>query len=243
LNKTETVDQPLPDNFLSLSVQIKGIKEGLLITLSEGNWPEMQESLLKHIEERANFFNGARIALEVGNTIVRAAELGSLRDKLSERGISLWALISGSPTTEQNARMLGLATRLSSPKPDRVVKPLDTSFTGDNAILVERTLRSGFKVTSQGHVVVIGDVNPGAEIVAGGSVVVWGRLRGTVHAGAGGNEQAVVCTLEMAPTQLRIADIIAVSPTKKGKPQPEVARIRSGQVIVESWNVQKEGGK
>jgi septum site-determining protein MinC len=84
-------------------------------------------------------------------------------------------------------------------------------------------------------VVVVGDVNPGAEIIAGGSVVVWGRLRGVVHAGAGGNEQAVVCALDLQPTQLRIAAHIAVPPKRKGKPQPELARIRDGQVEAEAW--------
>jgi septum site-determining protein MinC len=85
-------------------------------------------------------------------------------------------------------------------------------------------------------------VNPGAEIVAGGSVVVWGRLRGVVHAGANGNESATVCALDMNPTQLRIASFISVTPLRKGKPQPEIARVKDGQVVAEPWN-QKEGGR
>ena len=96
-------------------------------------------------------------------------------------------------------------------------------------------MRSGAKVTHEGSVVVLGDVNPGAEVVAGGSVIVWGRLRGVVHAGAGGDEKAVVCALELAPTQLRIAGEIAVSPKKQGKNQPEVARLKEGQLVAEPW--------
>jgi len=106
---------------------------------------------------------------------------------------------------------------------------------GEPAILVQRTLRSGYRVEYQGHVVVIGDVNPGAEIVASGSVVVWGKLRGVVHAGAEGDENAVVCALEMIPTQLRISGMVSVSARRQGKPLPEIARIESGQVIVEPW--------
>ncbi len=93
----------------------------------------------------------------------------------------------------------------------------------DAAKWVKGPLRSGGRVIFEGNVVVMGDVNPGAEIVAGGSVIVWGRLRGVVHAGAQGDEKAVVCALELAPTQLRIAGEIAVSPKKQGKSQPEVA--------------------
>jgi septum site-determining protein MinC len=225
------------------NIQIKGIKEGLLVTFGEGDWVTLLESLFVHIQERDNFFKGARLALDVGNQILHAAEMGGLRDKLSDKGIMLWAVLSNSPTTEATAQMLGLATRLSIPKPDRVVRPLDTNLPGETAVLVKRTLRSGFKVTYQGHVIVIGDVNPGAEIIAGGSVVIWGRLRGVVHAGAEGDEKAVVCALDMIPTQLRIAGHIAVTPqSKHSKAHPEIARVLNGQVIAEAWET-KEGGK
>ncbi|MBK7894707.1 MAG: septum site-determining protein MinC [Anaerolineaceae bacterium] len=82
-------------------------------------------------------------------------------------------------------------------------------------LILKETLRSGRSIYHEGHVVVIGDVNPGAEIVASGDVIVWGRLRGLVHAGALGDETAVICALELTPTQLRIADQIAISPDEK----------------------------
>jgi septum site-determining protein MinC len=225
-----------------LKVQIKGVKEGLLITLGEGEWPELLDQLLKHVNEQSGFFKGAKVALDVGNHIIHAAEMGALRDKLSDKGIILWAILSNSPTTEQTAQVLGLATRLSAPRAERSVKRLDTNLDGESGILLQRTLRSGFKVSSVGHVTVIGDVNPGAEIVAQGSIVVWGRLKGTVQAGCEGNEQATICALEMTPMHLRIANIDAVLPPQKGKIQPEIARINQGRVKIEIWNL-REGGK
>lgn len=217
-------------------VQIKGVKEGLLVTLGEGDWLDLQAALYQQIAEQETFFKGARLILDVGNQILRVTDMSTLRDHLSDAGISLWAVLSNSPTTEQTAQMLGLATRLPAPRPDRTMRKLDTNLSGDqNAILMQRTLRSGFKVSHQGHVVIIGDVNPGAEIVASGSVVVWGRLRGVVHAGAEGDESAVVCALDLAPTQLRIAGLIAVAPQHKGKPQPEMVHVREGQVIAAPW--------
>ena len=218
------------------NMQIKGIREGIMVTLGEGAWSDLQESLLNQVNDQVNFFHGARLALDVGNQILHAAELGALRDQLSERGISLWAVLSNSPTTEQTAQVLGLATRLFTPKPERSVRSPDTNLSGESCIMIHRTLRSGFKLTSAGHVTVVGDVNPGAEIVAGGSVVVWGKLRGVVHAGSDGNELAEVCALDLDPTQLRIAGIIAVPPQKRGKPQPEIARIINGQVVAEPWD-------
>lgn len=218
-------------------IGIKGIREGLLVTMSDGDWELMQTRLLKQIEERGAFFRGARMAVDVGNRIVHAAEMGALRDRLSDREISLWAVISLSPVTEQTARVLGLATRLSTPKPERTIRHSDTQLAGDDAILIQRTLRSGYRVSSHGHVVVIGDVNPGAEIIADGNVVVWGRLRGSVHAGAQGNEGSVVCALEMNPTKLRIANVFySPSPKKKTK-GAELARIVKNEIIAELWNL------
>lgn len=226
-----------------VNVQIKGVRDGLLITLGDGDWAELQSGLLSHIQERAGFFQGARVALDVGNQILHAAEMGALRDRLSELGISLWAVISNSPTTEQTAQILGLATRLFKPRPERTIKPASTPHAeGEPAIFIQRTVRSGMRVAFQGNVVVVGDVNPGAEIIASGSVIVWGRLRGMVHAGAEGNEKAVVCALDLHPMQLRIASMVSVTPESHGKSQPEMARIENGRLVADPWDL-KEGGR
>lgn len=100
---------------------------------------------------------------------------------------------------------------------------------------VKRTVRSGVRIEYEGNVVVVGDVNPGAEVVAGGSVVVWGRLRGVVHAGAGGDTEAVVCALDLSPTQLRIATEIATTPDRRSQPVPEMARLKDGHLVAEPW--------
>jgi septum site-determining protein MinC len=157
-----------------------------------------------------------------------------LRDQLSEHGISLWAILSESPVTEQTAQNLGLATRVSKPRPSEVQSAAE-EVPENVALWVKQTLRSGQRVVYEGHVVIMGDVNPGAEIVAGGSVIVWGRLRGVVHAGAHGDAQAVVCALDFSPAQLRIAGEIAISPERKGKPQPEIARLKDGHLVAEPW--------
>ena len=217
-------------------VQIKGIRDGLLITLAGAAWEELMAAFVQNMDGQPAFFKGARVALDVGAQELRAAELSKLRDQLSERGISLWAVLSEAAITERTAQNLGLATRLSKPRPPEVRDATEgADLPEDAAKWVKGPLRSGAKIIHSRDVVVMGDVNPGAEIVAGGSVVVWGRLRGLVHAGAQGDETAVVCALELAPTQLRIAGEIAVSPKKKGKSQPEVARLKDGRLEAEPW--------
>ena len=218
-----------------VSVQIKGIREGILVKLGQSEWPIMQEALLEHIAENGAFFQGAKIALDVGSQVLHVTEISSLRDKLSDSGVSLWAILSESNLTQNTARNFGFKTEILSLNQEKQVKPINTVLGGEEAVFVQKTLRSGFKVAYQGHVVVMGDVNPGAEIIATGSVIVWGRLRGVVHAGAEGNDNAVVCALDMAPTQLRIASLVAIMPNKKGKPKPEMASVKNGQVIAEPW--------
>jgi septum site-determining protein MinC len=221
-------------------VQIKGIREGLLITLGEGTWLEARQALLDQVKQQADFLRGARIIIDVGAQEIRAADMGQLRDILSDDGLTLWGILSNSAVTEQTAQSLGLATRIGRSRPERETPPVDTTMSGEGAVLIRRTLRSGFSLQHAGHVIVIGDINPGAEVVAGGDVVVWGHLRGMVHAGADGDEEAVVCALDLSPTQLRIAGQIAVTPKRSGKPQPEMARIIDGNVVAELW---KTAGK
>jgi len=218
-------------------VQIKGIREGLLVTLSEGEWSEVHQSLLDKIEDQGDFLRGAKMILDVENHVLNAATMGKLRDELSEKGVSLWAVLSNSPKTELTAQTMGLATRIHQAHPNSDTRPVDSSVDGEGAILIRRTLRSGNNVAFQGHVVVIGDVNPGAEIVADGDVIVWGRLRGMVHAGADGDDEAVVCALDLAPTQLRIADKIAIPPQERGESKPEIAIVHGDQVIAKPWNM------
>ena len=216
-------------------IQIKGIRDGLLVTLAGAEWPDLVKAFIQNMDSRSAFFQGGRVTLDVGPQELRVAELSALRDQLSERGVSLWAVLSESPLTERTAQNLGLATRLS--KPARIeVRAEPEQLPEDMAKWVKGPLRSGGRIEFKGNVVVMGDVNSGAEIVAGGSIIVWGRLRGVVHAGAQGDESAVVCALELAPTQLRIAGEIAISPKKQGKSQPEVARLQDGNLTAEPWH-------
>ena len=174
-------------------IQIKGMNQGILITVGEGKWIDLESELLSLIAEKEQFFQGARVALDAGNHTLRASDLGTLRDRLAEKQITLYAVLAGSPSTEMNAQMLGLATRLSSGNTAGKGIPVGEEKAPDEeAVMLQRTLRSGYKVDFGGHVIVMGDVNPGAEITAGGNVIVWGRLRGTVRAGVPGNPAAEI---------------------------------------------------
>jgi len=104
-----------------------------------------------------------------------------------------------------------------------------------NALYVQKNLRSGQSIRFPGNVIIKGDVNPGAEVVAGGNIVVLGSLRGVAHAGAEGDEKATITAFYLRPTQLRIAGQIARPPDGDdgGRGIPELARMRNGKLIIE----------
>lgn len=219
---------------------VKGFREGLLISLGEGDWHEVAEQLIAQIDERADFFKGARLAVDVHERQVRAAEMGELRDKLSEREITLFAILGKSAITQAIAESLGLATTKSVLKQKREGFS-QAVFNGEKAILFQKTMRSGMSINYPGHVVVEGDVNPGAEVVATGSIYIWGKLRGSVYAGAEGSKDEVVCALDFNPIRLRIADV------EKDEPKIKVirkkiickAKVQDGVIKLVEWSPSK----
>ncbi|MGQ9599532.1 MAG: septum site-determining protein MinC [Anaerolineae bacterium] len=218
------------------TVMIKGTGEGLVITLGEGPWSEVLTELETRLASRASFFLGGRVALRVHNRALSAEQLREIGTIIEQRGMTIWAVESTHPTSQMAARELGLETQIRA-----VLSEIETAsefpvaeMTG---IVVRRTLRSGQTIHYPGHVTLIGDVNPGAEVVAGGDVIVWGKLRGTVHAGAMGDDRAVVCALELAPSQIRIGSHVARSPERGRRPKtPEIARVQEEGIVVEPWS-------
>ena len=228
------------------SITLKGIKDGLLVTIRpEGKWSDMAGRLTTIIDSQGEFFRGARVTLALGDREVRRGELASVQALLAQRGVTLTGIVSESASTGGSARKLGLRTGLSisdlidphdAPTQPLKPPPIDSEERGTQGVLVRRTLRNGRTVHSAGHVVVLGDVNAGAVITAVGDVIVWGRLRGTVHAGVEGDESAVVCALDLSPTQLRIAGYLTISPEeRRGRPRPEKALVRNGRIEAETW--------
>ncbi len=225
-------------------IAIKGVNDGLLISLSTTeSWQAVADQLAARIDEKAEFYAGANVIVELGTRPVPKYELSSLKALLERRGLTLALVRSVSDTTIKSAAALALRSESNgqaeaSPiaaAPAQETKPVNPEETGTHGILFRRTLRSGRTIHSDGHVIIFGDVNPGAKVIAVGDIVIWGKLRGYVHAGATGDETAVVCALDMNPSQLRIAGYIVTSPPdKRKKIVPEIALIRDAQIIVEA---------
>ena|SRR5690554_4479825 len=101
--------------------------------------------------------------------------------------------------------------------------------------IIGRTIRSGGKVESSGSIVVIGDVNAGAELVATDDIIVLGTLRGVAHAGAAGNEKAVIWAQQISSPQLRIGAALAQAGGARASSGPEVALLHDGNIVLKPW--------
>lgn len=208
-------------------VTVRGTREGVLIALGDGDWNEILAELERQLTRpnAAAFFRGAQISIETGQRFLSESERAQLQTLLGAHGIHVGVVAPAAPQAS------------GAPKARDETR---TRHNGDiQALMIRRTLRSGQIIKHSGSVVVYGDVNDGAEIIAAGDVLVFGKLRGLVHAGAQGDDSATIGALSLTPPQLRIGGHIAASPDARGKKTrgPEIACVRNGRIVIEPWRV------
>jgi septum site-determining protein MinC len=214
-------EQPTPPRPI---VTVKGGQSGLRIIVGRAAPEAVLADLKAQISRRAGaFFVGASVVLELPSGPLDLALAAQVAEAIADAGMTVKAVQSADFTARR-------AT------PDAPPAPLPAAVEPGSALWVAGTVRSGQRVSHDGALVILGDVNPGAEVLAGGSVLVWGRVRGVVEAGLTQAEDAVVCALDLMPTQLRIGAAVARAPEEPGRtPEPEVARAVDGRIVVEAW--------
>ena len=144
--------------------------------------------------------------------------------------------------------MKAYATMDEDEVPDLGLEEDEESVEKLPTLYLNQTLRSGQTVTSDGNIVVIGDANPGSEIVARGDVTVWGVLGGIAQAGSKGNTNAVIRALKLNAIQLRIANCYARRVNTENVPfvqksvsfVPEEARIDGKSIVITTTYESKE---
>jgi len=222
------------------NIAIKGTRNGLLLTLEpETPFGDLLTALSERLSEAPAFFRGASLALDTTRRALQVSERTQLEALLAYYHMSV-AVPEPATTARLDSQVsaaqspeVSAANSLQSSQEQSIQQDLRTF---DDTLFIRRTVRSGQAIHHPSHVVVLGDVNPGAEIVAGGDIIVWGVLRGMVHAGYPDNAEALVCSLLLAPVQLRIAHLLSRPPEGyEAQPRPEVAAIRNDQIVVEAW--------
>jgi septum site-determining protein MinC len=226
---------------VSAYIAIKGTRSGLLLTLEpETPFGDLLKALSERLAEAPAFFRGASLTVDTSRRTLRVSERLQLEKLLAHYQMSVTPLEKQLEQQREIKRTIPLYLDETPPEApgerNSEVTPQRDPRETDDTLFIRRTVRSGQAIHHASNVVVLGDVNPGAEIVAGGDIIVWGVLRGMVHAGYPDNEQSVVCSLYLSPVQLRIAHLLSRPPEGfEAQPRPEVAMIRQGQIVVETW--------
>ncbi len=220
-------------------LEIKGFGNNVNIILgNEADFSDLEAELIKKLEDSNQLLSGVEVILNAGDRVLSIEECRKLKGILDDRfNLIVSAVRSSSENTRKAAEEVGWSVEAQQPekKKERKKKKARTSVERENnAVLIKQTLRSGQGEWHRGSIVIIGDVNPGAEVVATGDVVVMGKLRGVAHAGADGDTSAVIVALDLRPIQLRIAGYIGRSPDLDLKKNnvPEMAQIEDGNIVI-----------
>ncbi len=211
------------------TVQVKADRNGFtLVPDPAASMDEIVEFMDERLGQSRNFFQKTEMVLDLRTRPMRTDEISVLCEKLYEKSrvkvVEVRLSDALSFSIAQGGRKSPLGSKSARSGPTENYAPL----------IVRNTCRSGVRIVSPSDCVVLGDVNPGAEIIAEGDVVVFGALRGVAHAGAGGERAARIWALSIEPHQIRIADLVAVPPegVKPVPPRFEVAEIQDGVIQV-----------
>ncbi len=197
-----------------MKLKIKGINDGLLMTLPNLSWDECCSAVRDTIGANLGFYEGANLFLDAGDMDIRVVEITSLRNELESSGIHLKGIFSHSEKTMQNCISLGLMTEPAVSKRsfrrETIEEQQPNKGVGEQAYLVTRTVRSGTVIDRKETVVVLGDVNPGAEIRSGKNIIVIGTARGRLCAGNSGYAEAYIAASDFDDAQVMVNDAFSL---------------------------------
>lgn len=219
-------------------VIIKGNKYGVSVVLDpDVDFQEIVNELKERLTSAERFFDSDRqIAIAFENRDLSNDELDQLLTLIqNESKLNIQYVLNENSVTENKFQQV-INKTFNNNQTEQILydqenivqnEQINNNHDSSTGMFYKGTLRSGQKLESDNSIVIIGDVNPGASVIAGGNIVIIGSLTGSVQAGARGNRNCFVMALSMSPIQIQIADIIARSSDKKSIDKKSFERIFS----------------
>ena len=202
-------------------IVIKGNRVGIsaIININKfSGFEEMLENLISKLSKGKRFYKNSTLVISTNLSAINEKNLAHLKEVLfNEIEIKDVILQDEASKDKENDK-----------------KIFSGVYEGKTKFL-RKTVRSGQCINYNGNIVIIGDVNSGAEVMATGNIVVLGSIRGNVSAGANGNVKAIVAAFSLQPETLKIANLVTFSPDSEKPTYPEVAKIKDGSIIVEPY--------
>ena len=199
-------------------------KEGSTISYA---WSELIQQLQQRLNGEARSWKpNTSVRILTGDRLLDSSQFQDLNTVLSQANLRIKRIYTSRRQTAIAGATLGYSIEQTQTSPTLTTRVGEDGTVIAEPLYLQMTLRSGTEIRHDGSVIVMGDMNPGSNVIADGDILVWGKLRGTVHAGANGNAGAIVMATQMQPSQIRIADFVARGPS--GVPTqffPEVAYV------------------
>ena len=214
-----------------MKIVISGINDDFTETISVEN--------LDNIDETFKKFSSIKEPLKVKifaiNKLINSHKLSTFKNNFHKFNICSLSVYSNTIETIIAGKSLKINSTFAREQEIKNKLYLLESNNREDT-LHEGTVRSGDRISSNGNLFVIGDVNPGAIISAKKNIYVWGKLLGIAFAGNGGNKNAYITSLYLSPLQLRIADVVAIGPKEKPKNNyPEIAVVNKQTIDIRPY--------
>lgn len=209
------------------SVIIKGTKSGIILVLDDTlSFTELKEKIRNKFSASAAFLGDAAMALSFEGKELSDKEQREVLDIIDD-------------TTDLNIICVVDTDERKSALMEKSLNEHLMELNSNTGQFYKGNLRSGQSLEFTTSVIILGDVNPGAKVISTGNIVVLGALKGYAYAGASGNQNAFVLALDMAPVQIKIADVIARCPDRPNMPvknavkNTQVAYLENGNLYIE----------
>lgn len=213
------------------SVVIKGNKYGIIVMLDK-NMPfkELLTDIAEKFKESSKFLGNSSMGITFEGRFLDNNEMRQVLDTIADNSdLNIVCVVDNDEEREKYFK--------------KSVEEHLNDLTNNDGQFYRGTLRSGQVIESEGSIVILGDVNPGAKVISSGNVIILGSLKGTVYAGVTGDSTSFVVALEMEPMQIRIGDYIARASdevkkfkNKKNKPETKIAFVENGNIYIEPLN-------
>lgn len=217
-------------------ITLKSTQEGLEFWISDADsYPKIKKELEDTLGANRDFYRGTHLPANFFGwefTDLQKRELSAYLGR--EYGIYRVHFSDDDSPEEVRERPQRRGRRVARMQEEQKEQEAAPMQQGDGSMFLPKTIRSGQRIECQGDVVVVGDVNPGAEIIASGNIAVFGKLRGLAHAGATGRQDVIIVANYLVPQQIRIGGKIAIIPKNRRIDGPEIVKILDGKIVVDS---------
>ena len=208
---------------ITKGIIIKGNKDGLNVIINMAkfkDFDQMLNQLIEKLSKGKSFYQNSTMYITTKLSDFTERDIEKLKEILFEK-ISIKEIVFEDTEIKE--------------KEEKKEAKIFSGVNEGKTKFIRKAVRGGQIIKYSGNIVIIGDINSGAEVHAAGNIIVLGSIKGNVFAGVGGNRDAIIAAFSLQPEVLKIGDIITISPDEEKPLYPEIARIKDNEIIVEPY--------